>query len=168
MKKILAFSALLIIVLFFGSCRHDPKIPEAPIAAKPNPCDTVNCQNGGICDDGTCMCPTGYSGAHCEIYYTTLWEGRYKSDNFNCGIFPIPGDADVQVNPKNKDQLLLPNGLVADIIGNKFVVQPMSFSAAMIWGDGFFEDDKMFLKLNFGSPITGVLATCQGDFYKMK
>ena len=31
-------------------------------------CKKVNCQNGGLCDNGGCVCPTGYSGARCEIY----------------------------------------------------------------------------------------------------
>lgn len=25
------------------------------------------CQNGGICQNGACVCPPGYSGANCEI-----------------------------------------------------------------------------------------------------
>lgn len=32
-----------------------------------DPCDDVNCLNGGTCDDGTCLCPDGYLGVNCEI-----------------------------------------------------------------------------------------------------
>lgn len=31
-----------------------------------DPCEDVSCQNGGACDDGTCICEDGYSGTNCE------------------------------------------------------------------------------------------------------
>ncbi len=31
-------------------------------------CDGVVCQNRGICNDGTCECPEGYTGANCESF----------------------------------------------------------------------------------------------------
>lgn len=30
-------------------------------------CDSVICYNGGVCQDGDCNCPPGYSGDECEI-----------------------------------------------------------------------------------------------------
>ena len=34
----------------------------------PNPCDSVVCLNGGLCNVGTCDCSnTGYAGTSCEI-----------------------------------------------------------------------------------------------------
>ncbi len=29
-------------------------------------CADVSCQNGGVCSDGSCTCPSGYTGTHCE------------------------------------------------------------------------------------------------------
>lgn len=31
-----------------------------------DPCEGVTCQNGGICVDGSCECPDGYTGFNCE------------------------------------------------------------------------------------------------------
>lgn len=36
------------------------------IGCKKDPCEQVNCLNGGACNDGTCVCPTGYEGTFCE------------------------------------------------------------------------------------------------------
>jgi hypothetical protein len=33
---------------------------------KKDPCKDVTCQNGGVCNDGTCQCATGYQGTNCE------------------------------------------------------------------------------------------------------
>lgn len=31
-----------------------------------DPCDTVPCLNGGVCLNGTCICPEGFEGINCE------------------------------------------------------------------------------------------------------
>ena len=36
------------------------------IAGCSDPCDDVNCLNGGTCNDGTCVCPDGFSGEFCQ------------------------------------------------------------------------------------------------------
>jgi hypothetical protein len=53
MKRALLLSSIAVMCLF-SSCKEDK-------------CETVSCQNGGTCVEGTCNCPTGYSGANCEI-----------------------------------------------------------------------------------------------------
>src|SRR6267154_1017735 len=36
-------------------------------ACKKDSCRNNLCENGGVCIDGSCNCPTGYSGVHCEL-----------------------------------------------------------------------------------------------------
>ena len=33
-----------------------------------DPCDDINCINGGACNDGTCVCPDGFSGEFCQDF----------------------------------------------------------------------------------------------------
>lgn len=39
----------------------------ALLACRPDPCDRLNCRNGGICVDGECDCPEGFIGPECTI-----------------------------------------------------------------------------------------------------
>ncbi len=55
MKKIIYLSLFLLSVglVTFNACT--------------DPCGDVVCNNGGICDEGICDCPEGFSGTNCEI-----------------------------------------------------------------------------------------------------
>ena len=65
------------------------------------PCDKVDCQNGGVCDDGYCLCEDGYEGARCQDRVTTALEGKYSGDLFmltsgrgprTIWVEPVPGE----------------------------------------------------------------------------
>lgn len=49
-----------------------------------DPCDDVNCGDNGTCDDGTCLCETGYVGTLCDGKIIDLYTGNWVSDNFLC------------------------------------------------------------------------------------
>lgn len=53
-----------------------------------NPCKETNCFNGGVCIEGDCNCPEGYSGLQCENY-----DECYDVDCLNGG-FCINGICD--------------------------------------------------------------------------
>lgn len=38
----------------------------------PDPCEGITCVNDGVCINGTCDCPTGYSGAACQTELTPI------------------------------------------------------------------------------------------------
>jgi hypothetical protein len=52
MKKYLIFLALLCVGI--SACKKD------------DPCENITCLNGGTCANGSCNCPTGYSGSDCS------------------------------------------------------------------------------------------------------
>ncbi len=54
MKKFLFISAFAFSIFILGSCKK-----------KTDACENTTCYNGGVCNDGKCSCPTGYSGADC-------------------------------------------------------------------------------------------------------
>lgn len=52
-KSILFISSLIFLAI---ACEQEANL-----------CETVNCENGGICENGICSCPTGYTGTNCEL-----------------------------------------------------------------------------------------------------
>lgn len=40
-------------------------------------CGTIICDNGGVCVDGRCSCPTGYEGASCSKMWNEKFSGRW-------------------------------------------------------------------------------------------
>ena len=58
----LSFS-LLILILGFSSC---------------DPCRNIECQNGGVCDEGNCICTDEYEGDNCETKKIAKFIGDYS------------------------------------------------------------------------------------------
>jgi len=69
---LLTFSAA-VVVIYSSSCRKDK-------------CKGVVCQNTAYCSGGTCVCPTGYTGARCEISTIT-----YQNNSFTTLYITING-----------------------------------------------------------------------------
>ncbi len=53
MKNVLFILMLLVIAMMNSACKIDP-------------CKDIDCQNGGICDKGDCICQNGYTGERCQ------------------------------------------------------------------------------------------------------
>jgi hypothetical protein len=90
MKRIL----LLLTICFFAlsGCKKDQ-------------CESINCLNGGVCVDGTCECPAGYSGTNCEIFdqcfnVTCLNGGNCVNGSCNCPEGFSGSDCSQQVTPQ--------------------------------------------------------------------
>jgi hypothetical protein len=53
-------AATVILSLIFIGCSSDSNSTPVDL------CTGITCQNGGICDNGICDCPEGYSGIYCQ------------------------------------------------------------------------------------------------------
>ncbi len=65
---LLIFMALSTSVMF-NACKDD------------NPCDGVDCKNGGICNNGNCACLTGYEGTDCGTETRAKFLAAYNCTN---------------------------------------------------------------------------------------
>tara|TARA_B100000963_G_scaffold302195_1_gene275035 strand:- start:170 stop:838 length:669 start_codon:yes stop_codon:yes gene_type:complete len=73
-------------------------------SCKKDPCETVICLNGGVCNDGLCDCPDGYSGTQCETYddcfgIVCLNNGVCVNGICNCPEGYTGSDCSQQVTP---------------------------------------------------------------------
>lgn len=53
-----------------------------------DPCKDISCNEVGTCDDGTCICDTGYEGANCETESREKFIGTWESDSPTCNDMP--------------------------------------------------------------------------------
>lgn len=61
------FALALSTVFMYSSCKKDL-------------CKDVICQNGGVCEDGTCSCATGYEGSDCSVESRTKFLNANNAD----------------------------------------------------------------------------------------
>lgn len=59
------FSCFIASLVIYESCIKDK-------------CGIVVCNNGGVCVDGTCTCPTGYEGVSCSKMWNEKFSGRWN------------------------------------------------------------------------------------------
>lgn len=58
--KNLVFATVLIVSVIMGGMLY------SGCTKSTDECENITCKNGGACVNGTCSCPTGYTGSRCE------------------------------------------------------------------------------------------------------
>lgn len=62
---------LALLVLLALSCQLGPTVLVSSHGlagvADPGKCSEVRCMNGGVCKNGTCLCPDGWQGSECQF-----------------------------------------------------------------------------------------------------
>lgn len=97
MKKVIQSLFVAGVMLTFNACNQ------------PQSCDDVNCLNGGVCVDGDCECPEGFSGPNCQISsfengVFIAHEGNFQSGNASVSFI-------------NKNNTTVANGVFAAVNG---------------------------------------------------
>ena len=94
----------------------------------PDPCETVVCNNGGTCNEGTCECLTGYEGLDCSEEVRDKFEGSWTYTD-SC----LPGNNTNSTIGESLDDILkvtisnilgsdLGGAAIADIDGNTIII----------------------------------------------
>lgn len=90
--KAILYSALVTVSAFtsvaYFSCNRDK-------------CKTLVCGNGGVCNLGVCICPSGYEGIQCETVSRDKFIGNWnvfeKGSRTNAAQYPVAIKPDVNV-----------------------------------------------------------------------
>lgn len=90
-------------------------------------CEDIVCQNGGVCVEGDCQCPDGYSGPNCEV------------SSFNNGVFVVHegnfqgGNASLSFY--SKDTEVMSNGVFTSV--NAIPLGDVAQSMEVYGGKGY-------------------------------
>ena len=91
MKKLLHFSFYFLFICFISSCNF----------LESEPCNFVICENGGICDQGECVCLTGFEGADCSILTRSKFLNSYRVIITDKNKTYQPADTEIIADPDN-------------------------------------------------------------------
>ncbi|MGQ9863068.1 MAG: calcium-binding EGF-like domain-containing protein [Bacteroidia bacterium] len=74
----------------------------ALLSCKKGSCEGISCLNGGWCKNGTCKCPTGFSGDRCETKWTDVVVGTYVARD-QCDVGGLVPDYEFSIVASNYD-----------------------------------------------------------------
>lgn len=113
-------------------------------SCEPDKCKAVVCAYGGVCKEGTCICPTGYEGYQCE----TITRDRYKGvwTVFEKGTRTLPAQYDVVIeygttmidlNIRNFNNLYQTEVVSVTIKGDTIYIPQQTVKDYVIQGKGY-------------------------------
>jgi len=144
--KTILFSAMSTMVAFlavsYTSCTTDK-------------CKELVCANGGVCNDGVCLCPSGYTGTQCETALRDLLTGIYivteKGSLVNAAQYTVTiGNGatvtDIVINNFNNS---IPVPITANVSGDSIYIPTQNVSGKIITGNGYLTQ-----YVNYGQSAT--------------
>ncbi len=97
MKRVIQISVIAGFISFLSACNNQDS------------CEDISCLNDGVCVEGTCICPDGFSGPNCEIEsfengVFVLHEGNFQAGNASLSFL-------------NKNTGIMSNGVFEAAVG---------------------------------------------------
>jgi hypothetical protein len=141
-----------------------------------DPCNDVECLNGGICDEGDCICAAGYEGEDCGVEMRTKFIGSY---NIVDSCEPASRTSTISTSSSDVKKVLISNIIdatlggtaVAEIDGTKITIaeQNVTDNSSDIWSvkglnTGTFTNNSFQITVQFVFGTTS--ADCNLTFSK--
>ncbi len=128
----LAFSAFAAVT--FSSCTEDK-------------CKGIVCAYGGNCNDGACVCPTGYEGPQCETvnrdYYKGIWKVNEDGTRSNAAQYDVAIETtgDVPNLKMTNFRNYLTMNVAAHVKGDTLTIDRQSVNNTTVEGWGVIDKD---------------------------
>lgn len=150
MKNLIYIFSIVSVSLF--SCKKDP-------------CKDIDCGSNGSCNDGNCICESGYTGTNCELEERAAFIGDFSvTDACNVGTFDyqinISGNAEdvIGVSISNFGDLNLT--VVATISGSAITISEQTVNGYIVSGSGNLVNDELSISYTI-SNTSGQSLNCQ-------
>ena len=132
--KTIFFAVFVTVATFFSvtyfSCNRDK-------------CKTIICANNGVCNDGNCICPSGYEGPNCETVSRDKFLGNWvvfeKGSVTNANQYPISIAATTAVTDvviKNFYNYFRTN-IKATVKGDTLYIPNQQYEGKVLFGIGY-------------------------------
>ena len=102
------------------------------------PCESIVCQNGGTCEEGTCICPDWYEGTSCEIETREKFFGEYIGTITRDGQTQI-GSVTLETYAGNVQRITWDGTEYMELSGTNSVDIPTQNALHIQYGVGTFE-----------------------------
>lgn len=105
-------------------------------------CKTVVCANRGICNGGSCTCPSGYEGTNCETITRKKFTGNWSvfekgsaslAKQYQLNI--VDGESVTYVNILNFNNLIR-TPVRAYVDGDKLIIPNQQIQGKVVFGEG--------------------------------
>lgn len=133
-----------------------------------DPCDSVTCLNDGLCANGTCECPPGYTGSFCQYCppgYSGAGCAIYDSCyNITCqnGGTCISGTCDCPPGYGGVNCETTQSPISVTINKIELTAYPTATSSGASWDSGFPGSPDVFLSINSGTT-SNLFSFISGD-----
>lgn len=121
-------------------------------SCKPDKCKAIRCANGAVCNDGVCICPTGFEGPQCEVKtsdkFVGVWNvlergtisstAQYTAD---IEVSKTGGPTDVTIKNFNNYFTSL---VAAQVSSDTLYIPQQTVDNYIIQGKGYLTPDKYY------------------------
>ena len=131
-------------------------------------CEGVTCNNGGVCDDGTCQCDEGYTGSSCDDEQRAGLVGTWIGNSI-CDTEPATATTVIILEGTSVSEIVLTQvgieNLNATITGvNTFDIEPFIDTTGSLdittIGNGSINENGQVV-INYNQEVEGIVVeTC--------
>ncbi|XZF14220.1 hypothetical protein ACTHGU_20770 [Chitinophagaceae bacterium MMS25-I14] len=135
-------------------------------SCSPDKCKAIVCAYGGVCNDGACVCPSGYEGPQCESVVRDKFTGVWNV--LETGTISQAAQYTVSVENSTDDNKLavvirhfhnnLVDAVQASVLGDTLFIPQQTVNNYTLEGKGYLVPDKYYsqhAKLTLYYYITG-------------
>ncbi len=155
-------TSLMAFSLFYVSCSRT--------SIDSNKCHAIACAHGGICNDGVCMCPSGYEDANCATTTRDKFTGTYNVTETGTVTGFRQYTLSISNDPNSITGVLINNcynyfssAVRATVVGDTITIPNQQLNGHIVFGTGRIYSDSLALPYHRISIAYEVIDSASGN-----